>query len=154
MKKAIGGTFLLNIIIFFILLVFAFLIGMISYNKAFKVNTRIADFIEKNEGYNQLAKSEIDRFLSTIGYEKDISRNCPATNGAVLVSGSGGKSSGYCVYEHKVIERGLDGKNYISYYYYTVTTFLYLDLPVVNRVAAPITSESEHIYNFDHTPIS
>ncbi len=149
MKQVIGGMFLYNIVIIFLLLVFGFLIGMVSYNKAYKVNTRIADYIEKYEGYNDLAKAEINRFLDNMGYERGMERDCSNRNDATLVSS---KDSGYCVYEHTAIQKDIDGKSYISYYYYTVTTFLYIDLPYVDRLGVPITSGSEHIYNFDHKP--
>jgi len=150
MKKAYGGIFLYNIVIFFLILVFAFLVGMVSYNKAYKVNTRIADYIEKYEGYNDLAKKEINKFLDNIGYERNMERNCESRNNATLVTDN---NIGYCVYEHRIIQKDAQGNSYVSYYYYTVTTFLYIDLPVLDRFGVPITSESEHIYNFDHEPI-
>ena len=79
MKQGIGEIATLNIIIIFIVIVFGLLSATISYYKAFKVNTRILDIIEKYEGYNEFSRSEIERSLDTIGYVKNNngSFTCP-----------------------------------------------------------------------------
>ena len=68
MSTSIGHTFLYNLIILFIIIIFAFLSGTLSYYKAFKVNNRIVYIIEKYEGYNEFAKTEIETLLSNLGY--------------------------------------------------------------------------------------
>ena len=72
MKQSIGLTYTLNFIIVFIVITFAFLFGIMSYYKAFKVNSRISNAIENHEGYNSLSKAEIDNSLNAIGYKKGI----------------------------------------------------------------------------------
>ena len=57
MRESIGTISLLNFIIFFVLLVFAFLIGTFSYYKAYKVNNYIVSAIEKYEGVNKYSIS-------------------------------------------------------------------------------------------------
>ena len=47
MRESIGTVSLLNFIIFFIFLVFAFLMGTFSYYKAYRVNNSIVAAIEK-----------------------------------------------------------------------------------------------------------
>ena len=64
MKQSISTSFMLNIVIIFIILVFAFLAGTLSYTKAFRVNSKIVNELEKYEGYNDLSKREIDRILN------------------------------------------------------------------------------------------
>ena len=55
MKQSFGSIYMFNFIIFFIVIVFAFIMGIISYNRAFKVNSRIINEIETHEGYNRYA---------------------------------------------------------------------------------------------------
>ena len=51
MREGIGSVFLYNIIIVFIVITFGFLSASLSYMKAFKVNGKIANALEKYEGY-------------------------------------------------------------------------------------------------------
>ena len=75
MSGPVGHTFLYNLIIFFIIVIFAFISGTLSYYKAFKVNNKIIYAIEKYEGYNKLSKEEIDRILGNLGYSLEDA-NC------------------------------------------------------------------------------
>ena len=50
MKGPIGHTFMYNIIILFIFIVFAFIGGILSYYKGYKINNRIVGSIEKFGG--------------------------------------------------------------------------------------------------------
>ena len=60
MKESIGYTVTLNIVITFIIIVFAFLSAALIYFKSNKVSNVITETIEKYEGYNVYAKNEID----------------------------------------------------------------------------------------------
>lgn len=145
MKQSIGSTFLLNFIIVFFVVTFAFLLGIMSYMKAFKLNSEISNAIENNEGYNFLAKQEIDRILSGFGYRVDSNgaRNCPTKKGqSAIRSVALGTSQNYryCIYEYPKKD---------GYFRYGVTTYIYLDLPVVSVAAAiPVYSETEKMYRF------
>ena len=46
MNQSVSYTYLLNIIIIFILVAFMVLMGTLSYTKAFRVNSKIANAIE------------------------------------------------------------------------------------------------------------
>ena len=70
MKQSIGGTYLIYFISIFILIVFAFLCGIMNYMKAFKVNSTIANALENNSGYNAKSAKEISDKLNSIGYRK------------------------------------------------------------------------------------
>lgn len=61
MRESIGTVSLLNFVIFYILLVFAFLAGTLSYYKAYRINNAIVTSIEKYEGFNQLSYDEINQ---------------------------------------------------------------------------------------------
>lgn len=78
MKESVGYTVTLNIIIMFLIIIFAFISAALIYFKSNKVGNIITDSIEKYEGYNALAESEISMKLSSVGYNvKKI--NCADT---------------------------------------------------------------------------
>ena len=68
MRESIGSISLYNFIIIYIIIVFGFLAGMVSYNKAFKINSRIIGAIEKYEGWK---KEEAEERLRKIIGELD-----------------------------------------------------------------------------------
>lgn len=134
MKQAIGTSTILNIIIIFIVTVFAAITGIISYNKAYKVSTRIGDAIERAEGYNEVSKKEIKRVLDALGYRKEKA-NC-GDNG---ISGD----------EHDFCVKNLGTKN--NRYQYEVLTYMYFDLPLINEIKIPIRTKTDRIYCFSGT---
>lgn len=137
MKQSVGTTFMLNFIIVFIVVTFAFLSATLSYMKAFKVNTKIANAIEKYEGYNSLAIGEINSKLDTLGYLKGKA-SCPKKNGVDASINDG--NFNYCVYDY-----GIDKNNYRKY---GIITYINLDLPIVGNIKIKVYSETEKMYNY------
>ena len=140
MKESIGNAFLYNIIIIFIVVVFAVLAATLTYYKAFKVNTRIIDSVKKFEGYNTLAINEINNTLTTLGYMTKASHKCPTTkNGGTLQTEN--KKFRYCVYYFEEDDR---------HYSYGVITYITLDIPIVNMfLQIPIYTKSNRIFRFN-----
>lgn len=141
MKEAIGSIPIYNFIIIFILITFGFLSATLSYMKAFKVNSRIAIAIEKHEGYNVLAKQEINNALWNLGYLAGTAENCPNKKGATKLATSDYQ---YCIYRYPAGEK--TDRN--GYFYYGIISYIYVDLPIVGRFTIPVYHESERIYKF------
>lgn len=139
MKESIGSTFTYNLIILFIAIVFAILGATLLYYKAYKVNTRIINSIEKFEGYNSLANAEINSTLTSLGYMTEVGKSCPAEkNGGTLVEQD--TDFRYCVYYFQDDEK---------HYSYGVMTYITIDIPVVNTfLQIPIYTKSNLIYKF------
>lgn len=139
MRESIGSTFLYNMIIIFIVIVFAILAATLTYYKAFKVNTRIINSIEKFEGYNNLARTEIQNVLTGIGYTIKEQHTCPRQkNGGSLEPED--RKFRYCVYYFNESNK---------YYSYGVITYITLDIPLVNTyLHIPIYTKSNRIYRF------
>lgn len=137
MRESIGTVSLLNFIIFFILLVFAFLMGTFSYYKAYRVNNAIVSAIEKFEGYNDYSKEEIEIKLNNLGYER-TNFNCGNDN----IS----EAEGYCVYyNNNDYEKETD-----QYYSYRVTTIIKFQFPVIqNLLRLRVSSRTTRLYNFE-----
>lgn len=139
MNSTIAHTYLYNIIIIFLLIVFAFVMGMVVYYKSFKINKDMLAIIEKYEGYNELSKRDIDNSLSTIGYNL-VADGCPTRRDADITYA--GDNNMYCVY-HYPIERE-NGR----YYTYGITTYITFDFPLGFDIRLPIHTKSNRIFKF------
>lgn len=145
MRESIGSVFLYNMIIVFIVITFGFLSASLSYMKAFKVNGKIANSLEKFEGYNRLSDEEITNTLTTIGYRAK-QPNCKSRvhNGVSYGPKSAlrTKSHDYCIYEYT-------GKKKAGYFSYGIVTYIYLDIPILGGTfTVPVYSETEPIFKF------
>lgn len=149
MKESAGSVYMFNFIILFIIIVFAFLAGIISYNRAFKVNSRIVNAIERYEGYNRYSIEEINRILSTIGYNSADTLTCPRKDGYQLKTSSATSTNlfEYCVYRREESEIG--GGRPTGYSTYLVTSYIYMNVPLINDVfKIPVSSRTNRIYIF------
>ena len=140
MNQSVGSIALYNIVLIFIVVVFAFLAATVSYSKAFRVNSRIIYAIEKYEGYNDLASDEINDVLKTLGYTIDKDFKCPNREDGELVDRLNDDYA-YCIYYFQEDAR---------HYTYGVLTYLYIDLPFVKDVfKIPVYTRTERIFKFN-----
>ena len=150
MKESVGYTVSLNIMIIFITVIIAFLCAALIYFKSNKVSNVIINSIEKYEGYNDLSISEINRNLTSLGYNrKEIKCATSVTekiNSTTLTCklttlNAGRGSSGYCVYE--CFEPGGE------YYYYKTRTNMMINIPIIHDILdIPIYSNTNRLYDF------
>ena len=164
MRESIGTVSLLNFVMFFILLVFAFLAGTMSYYKAYRVNNFMVAAIEKFEGFNYLSYGEIEEKLNSFGYQR-IDYECPETVNknklqGVLVKPVDSQRntidySGYCVYRYgndTVAPSHGDVKELATtdiYDTYEVRTFVTFQFPIVqNILKLRVSSRTGRIYRF------
>lgn len=143
MKESISYTYLLNMMLVFIFVSFAVILVTMSYSKAYRINSKIAGAIETSEGFNDLAKSEINRLIRSFGYQQP-NVNCKKHGDAENIS----DIPGLCVYEFKS-----DQSDNPDYYYYGITTYMLFDIPLVNLLKLPVYNTTEKIYNFDNLTV-
>jgi hypothetical protein len=173
MRESIGTSFMLNFIILFIFLVFAFLAGTFSYYKAYRINNYIVNAIEKYEGYNEYSRAEIEKGLTSLAYDITTKTDCPdtwtnssqtylsselsynkVTGVRVLYSDSSDGQEGYCVYLYwndnaAKAYRGNTVETTDIYYTYGVLTYMRMRFPVVENVLRiPIFSRTNRMYYF------
>lgn len=145
MRESIGSVALYNIIITFILVTFAVLSGTMSYSKAFKVNNRILDAIEKYEGYpNDGAIDEINTQLTSMGYQKRGAISCPERKGFEKVENLN-TSYEICIYKQTVDTREYSGR----YTRYGAISYIYLDFfGLTDLIRVPVFGVTRDIFTF------
>lgn len=118
-----------------------------SYYKAFKVNNRVISTIEKYEGYNDLAREEIGQTLDIIGYTRDPDQKCPSRSGVPAMK-NGDLPYNICVYYYPD-DTSKKEKNNV-YYNYSVVSYIYVDIPLLDRFKLPVHTKAERIYRFSN----
>ena len=138
MREAIGGTWLTQLIIIFMLIFVAFLALSLNYTKAFKVKNEILSIIEKREGLTDGANGAlqiINNYLKSTNYR--VTKSCEVGSYGVgdlnrstaeLVT-SNSKKYYYCVSKIKAPSVNNRGK-----VYYRVNIFFYFNLPVLGDI--------------------
>lgn len=153
MREAIGSAFIVNLILIFIGVISALVIGSISYSKAYKVKDRIVYTIEKHDGWNSDTEQEVDKQLKSIGYKVDSGYNSDCEkiyrkrygssfDIGKLVHGAnlGAGKYDYCVYEN-TYNNGIG-------VYYSVTSFMHFDVPLIGGLLEfPVSGETSVIYD-------
>lgn len=138
MREAIGGTWLTQLIILFMLIFVAFLALSLNYTKAFKVKNELLSIIEKREGLTSGPEGSIEiinNYLKANNYR--VTKSCEQgsygvsdLNGysAELVTGNA-KKYYYCVSKIKAPSTNNEGK-----VFYKVNIFFYFNLPVLGDI--------------------
>jgi hypothetical protein len=143
MREAIGGTWLFNLVIFFVLLFTGYMCLSINYSKAFSVKDKIITEIERNGGIKNISNSDkkdetmnvISDYLNEVGYRttgkcSDYEYGC-SRDGKCTSNPSG--SYAFCLTEVKASDTFTHATSgeFIYVNYYKVKVFYQLDLPVI-----------------------
>lgn len=148
MKESVGYTVTLNIVITFIIIVFAFLSAALIYFRSNKISNVITDAIEKYEGYNDFSVAEINSKITSLGYGSRTI-NCGsgiddngALNGYCNTVTNDKALPGFCVYLCTDAEDS-------NYYYYKIRTNMMINIPIINDLLnIPIYSVTNRMYDF------
>lgn len=135
MRDAISGAMTLQIIVIFLIIINCYLAFSVNYTKAFRVKNEIRSIIEKNEGLTEDAKSQINDLMLKTNYamNPEFEKWCEdPDNGYTVVRLTAGS---FCYKYNKVDVAGTSnpGSKYKGAYY-TVATFVNVDLPLVNNL--------------------
>ena len=68
MRQTIGGTWIMQLMILFILLFVGFIILTLNYSKTVKVKNEVVSMFEKYEGLNEESIKLVNEFLLASGY--------------------------------------------------------------------------------------
>ena len=134
MREAIGGTWIYQLVIIFMLIFVAFLALTMNYTKAFKIKNDLLSIVEKYEGFSKKSIPIINNYLSSSGY---------TTSGSCLEGEMGSKDL-----KSDVLEEVKPGEKYfycvsktstgtetrIRRARYKIRVFFRFDLPVVGNL--------------------
>lgn len=127
MREAVGGGYLLNVVIVIVSVVMLFFVGILSYSKAYRTKNRIIEIIEEYEGY-EAAVDMISTDLNTMGYSAVANKKCSSDN-------LNKTNYNYCVYYSNSANNGS---------YYKVVTYVHFDVPIIGGlINIPVKGETK-----------
>lgn len=146
MRDAVGGSFMIKLILVFLAVYIIFMAAALNYAKAFRVKNRVMDIIEQNEGmeeadFNNLSGTNnsgvtgrINEYLNTVSYNVSLTEKNKENKGICF-------DKGYCI--EKVESTNIAG---VYNTYYKVTTFVKIEFPFLKmNFTIPITGETRKI---------
>lgn len=138
MREAIGGTWVYQLVIIFMLIFVAFLALTMNYTRAFKIKNDMLSIVEKYEGVSSKSITILNNYLLSSGYT--MTSSCRAgeygsqdLNSNVLKPAADGQKYYYCVAK---ISSSTEAKERRARY--IVRIFFQFDLPVIG-----------HLYTFE-----
>lgn len=130
MREGIGGTWLFQIVIVFILLFAGILAIAVNYARAFKVKSEIVSIIERGSGINTYTNNRISSYLNTVGYRTTGKCDLDETTyGNPNTMQTDGKAL-YCIKEVKTKKNADDLTNQA---YFRVKVFFNIDVPIIGN---------------------
>ena len=134
MRRAIGQTWVLQLVIVFILLFAGYIILTINYSRTIRVKNEVVSIIEKYEGLNDYSLNLVNNYLATSGYgAKGVCTNKSQDgiyggelNSNKLEKAEPKKKYHYCIKKYQ----GISITNY-----YQVTVFYKFNLPVIGEAS-------------------
>lgn len=140
MKEAVGGTFMIYVLLIFLAVYITFVAVALNYAKAFRVKNSVIDIIEQNEGMTDDELNDVNKSGDTI---TKINERLKDYNYYVNLSKSYLDNykeytcfdRGYCISRVEDIRE-----------YYRVVTFVQLSIPFINfNITIPIRGETRVI---------
>lgn len=131
MKEAIGGSWLLTIVVVFVVVFACYMSVSINYSKSYKVKDQILFYIEQYGGVNDSSTTAIKNYLGEVGYR--TTGKCPSDNdwiGFNFNAGIGSPNS-FCIQKHCVYRAAI---GHPKTAYYSVKVFFKMDMPVIGDV--------------------
>ncbi len=134
MREAIGGTWILQLVIVFMLLFVAFLALSLNYSKAFQIKNEMLTMIEKKEGVTSDTLTLMNNYLKNSGYR--VQKNCPMgsygvsdlNRNTISLATNGGQYY-YCI--TKVAAPSTLHRKKV---YYKIENFFYFNLPIIGDI--------------------
>ena len=147
MRTSLGGTAIMYIFIVFFILMSFLLTGTVIYYKGFKINSQIANSLEKFEGYNDYSAEDMDRVFKNLGYRYKNNTKClNGKDDSCFKDNGEHEFSLTCSQIKKNENNSYVGNHY--YITYKIKTYIYIDLPLNISMKIPITSKTNPIYQF------
>ena len=147
MKEAVGGTFMIYVLLVFLAVYITFLAVALNYAKAFRVKNSVIDIIEQNEGMDEADFTSREANIKT-GVTGQINNKLRDYN--YIVSVSDNVIEKYCGDKNNYFELGYcvsKKSSDIGKEYYQVVTFVQIKFPFFENlnITIPIRGETRVI---------
>ena len=142
MRESVGILSLTNIVILFILVFTGYLCITLNQTKAYNVKNQVISIIQKNGGINQEAITEIQKYMSEVGYRstgKCDSEDISSVTNYAITQREGlqinGQKGMICIARHNINDNLPDTTGqFPKAAYYDIKVFFALDMPIINSV--------------------
>lgn len=135
MRDAIGGTFMLRILIIFIVLYIVFMCFAVSYAKTFRLKNKVIDILEQQGSGDSGVINDIDEYLASNAY------NFPGTNHSQVYNHCPNASENLTSKGACIVPKDSGNNRYYQVYLYIVYYFPFFHWEVV----MPVGGETEVI---------
>ncbi len=163
MRDAIGGVFTLQIILVFVILINGYMAYSVNYTRAFRVKNAIINIIEENEGFTSggNAADEIETLVKNAGYGLSSVQQAAIANQSIGSNTYCSSKQGYCVTctaNSGVNNKDLNSDTDYRGVYYTVTTYVNMDIPILNRIFTglpnilSVRGDTKTVYRMSESP--
>jgi len=140
MKEAVGGTFMIYVLLIFLAVYITFIAVALNYAKAFRVKNSVIDIIEQNEGIDEFNDANVKGDVINLieSRLKDYNYNVKLPAGTLnSYSEYICYDMGYCISKKE---------NTLGREYYGVVTFVELNIPFIEfNITIPIKGETRVI---------
>ena len=157
MKTAIGGTWILGLVMVFMLIFVSYLAVSLNYSRAFQLNSGVISILERQEGHCGATPGLIQEYLLGRGYTLMVREGSCTRRGRCYPEGASGCL--YCLAGPFPVrlydERGeaVQVANPVNVGYFRVTLFFRFDLPIIGNVFTfPVSSRTRPIHHVVSTP--
>ena len=136
MNDSIGGTVIIAIIVFFLVVVMAYMAFNVNYTKAFRMKNKIISLYKEYDGKClDECKNEIKKYANKIGYVSSQAINCKVCDEYEGVLDSQGTNL-YCSCKRKVNDSSNDDirKDIGERYYYHIITKINIKIPIISNL--------------------
>ena len=150
MKTAIGGTWLIGLVMIFMLIFVSYLAVSINYSRAFQLNSQVISIMERQQGHCR-ARDIIPEHLLAQGYNLRV-RSCGRWGRGYPKDDEPGYlyclSGPFRINTYNASGNPLTGTNAPPRGYFRVTLFFRFDLPIIgNIITFPVSSRTRPIYH-------
>lgn len=136
MRESFGGSFIINLILVFIVVFISFMAVTVSYAKAFRVKNQVINIVEQYQ-YSGAGDSEVENkiisYLDSVSYKNlssSVSDKCNNVSGNLV--------NGVCIVPF----------DEVGARYYKIITYISIDFPFFNlSLVVPVSGETKTMYS-------
>lgn len=145
MRDAFGGTFMIQILLVFIVIYVGFIGIAINYGRAFRVKNYVIDYLEENQINNLSNASQISSMRTDISQILDNTGYSNTNICDAIGNGYDENDNTKCINGVVIKQNNTVTKNGVNYVYYTVNTYIGYNLGFLNSLLSLTSSNDRSV---------